>query len=211
MAFKDILVALTSYPEPTPVSVVDSAVSVAAALGALRLRSRYKIPRAALDPGERPSSGGIEATFIVNAPLQCAHYVLARNHAGEPLVAIDHGHASEAMIDHKLEHPGQLRVSPDIDEFRGHDIRNRSLHQFVITRYHVSRGKDKARQIVELGHQANHLRTFLDGIGIEVVVFEKIAELAQRNTPRYCLDVTRHVVCYDLFDESIQTLPLSGE
>ena len=32
MAFKDILVALTSYPEPTPVSVVDSAVSVAAAL-----------------------------------------------------------------------------------------------------------------------------------------------------------------------------------
>jgi nucleotide-binding universal stress UspA family protein len=34
VAFKDILVALTSYPEPTPVSVVDSAVSVAAALGA---------------------------------------------------------------------------------------------------------------------------------------------------------------------------------
>jgi nucleotide-binding universal stress UspA family protein len=34
MAFKDVLVVLTSYPEPTPVSVVDSAVSVAAALGA---------------------------------------------------------------------------------------------------------------------------------------------------------------------------------
>ena len=34
MAFKDILVALPSYPEPTSVSVVDSAVSVAAALGA---------------------------------------------------------------------------------------------------------------------------------------------------------------------------------
>jgi nucleotide-binding universal stress UspA family protein len=34
MAFKDVLVALTSYPEPTPVSVVDSAVSIAAALGA---------------------------------------------------------------------------------------------------------------------------------------------------------------------------------
>jgi hypothetical protein len=34
MAFKDILVALTSYPEPTPVFVVDSAISVAAALGA---------------------------------------------------------------------------------------------------------------------------------------------------------------------------------
>jgi nucleotide-binding universal stress UspA family protein len=34
MAFKDILVALTSYPEPTPVSVVEDAVSVAAVLGA---------------------------------------------------------------------------------------------------------------------------------------------------------------------------------
>ena len=34
MAYNDILVALTSYPEPTPVSVVENAVSVAAALGA---------------------------------------------------------------------------------------------------------------------------------------------------------------------------------
>jgi len=34
MAFNDILVTLTSYPEPTPVSMVESAVSVAATLGA---------------------------------------------------------------------------------------------------------------------------------------------------------------------------------
>jgi nucleotide-binding universal stress UspA family protein len=34
MAFRDILVALTSYPEPTPVSVVEDAVSVASLLGA---------------------------------------------------------------------------------------------------------------------------------------------------------------------------------
>ena len=34
MAFKDILLALTSYPEPTPVSVVEEAVSVASMLGA---------------------------------------------------------------------------------------------------------------------------------------------------------------------------------
>ncbi len=34
MAFKDILVMLTSYPEPTPVSVVEDAISVAAAFGA---------------------------------------------------------------------------------------------------------------------------------------------------------------------------------
>ena len=34
MVFKDILLTLTSYPEPTPVSVVERAVSVAAAFGA---------------------------------------------------------------------------------------------------------------------------------------------------------------------------------
>jgi nucleotide-binding universal stress UspA family protein len=34
MAFKDILLTLTSYPQPTPVSVVEDAVSIAAALGA---------------------------------------------------------------------------------------------------------------------------------------------------------------------------------
>src|ERR1035437_9857109 len=34
MAFNDIMVALTSYPEPTPVTVIEDAVSVAAALGA---------------------------------------------------------------------------------------------------------------------------------------------------------------------------------
>jgi nucleotide-binding universal stress UspA family protein len=34
MAFKDILLTLTSYPDPTPVSVVEDAVSVAATLGA---------------------------------------------------------------------------------------------------------------------------------------------------------------------------------
>ncbi len=34
MAFKDILLTLTSYPEPTPVSVLQNAVSIAATLGA---------------------------------------------------------------------------------------------------------------------------------------------------------------------------------
>jgi nucleotide-binding universal stress UspA family protein len=34
MSFKDVLVALTTYPEPTPESAVDDAVDVAAALGA---------------------------------------------------------------------------------------------------------------------------------------------------------------------------------
>jgi len=34
MSFKDILLTLTSYPEPTPISVIDDAVSIANALGA---------------------------------------------------------------------------------------------------------------------------------------------------------------------------------
>jgi nucleotide-binding universal stress UspA family protein len=34
MAFKDILLTLTSYPQPTPVSTVEDAVSIAATLGA---------------------------------------------------------------------------------------------------------------------------------------------------------------------------------
>ena len=34
MSFKDVLIALTTYPEPTPVSAVDDAVDLAAALGA---------------------------------------------------------------------------------------------------------------------------------------------------------------------------------
>src|SRR6516225_9503064 len=34
MAFKDLLLALTTYPEPTAVSALDDAVAVSAALGA---------------------------------------------------------------------------------------------------------------------------------------------------------------------------------
>ena len=48
MAFKDILVALNSYPEPTPISVVEGAVSVAAVLGAhiaaLSCETRVQMP-----------------------------------------------------------------------------------------------------------------------------------------------------------------------
>ena len=48
MAFKDILVALNSYPEPTPVTVVDDAVSIAATLGAhiaaLSCETRVQVP-----------------------------------------------------------------------------------------------------------------------------------------------------------------------
>lgn len=48
MAIKDILVALTSYPEPTPASSAANAVSIAAALGAhlaaLSFETRVQVP-----------------------------------------------------------------------------------------------------------------------------------------------------------------------
>ena len=48
MPFKDILVALNSYPDPTPVSVVEDAVSVAATLGAhlaaISCETRVQLP-----------------------------------------------------------------------------------------------------------------------------------------------------------------------
>lgn len=48
MAFKDILVALNSYPDPTPVSVVEDAVAVATALGAhlaaVSCETRVEVP-----------------------------------------------------------------------------------------------------------------------------------------------------------------------
>ena len=48
MAFKDILVALNSYPDPTPVSVIEDAVSVAVVLGAhlaaLSCETRVQLP-----------------------------------------------------------------------------------------------------------------------------------------------------------------------
>ena len=40
MSFKDILVALTTYPEPTPVSAVEEAVELAAAAGRQDFRDR---------------------------------------------------------------------------------------------------------------------------------------------------------------------------
>ena len=42
MSFKDILVALTTYPQPTPTSAVEEAVDLAVALGARFPQLRVK-------------------------------------------------------------------------------------------------------------------------------------------------------------------------
>jgi len=81
MAFKDILLTLTSYPEPTPVSVVEEAISIAATLeahlAALSCEVRVQLPGHFLSgsvaniPGiiageaekSRKSASGLLATF----------------------------------------------------------------------------------------------------------------------------------------------------
>jgi nucleotide-binding universal stress UspA family protein len=80
VAFKDILVALTSYPEPTPVSVVDDAVSVAVALGAhlaaLSFEARVQVP------------GHFISNSLV-AGMISAETEKSRNNARELLAAFD--------------------------------------------------------------------------------------------------------------------------
>jgi nucleotide-binding universal stress UspA family protein len=80
MAFKDILVALNSYPDPTPVSVVDDAVSIAAVLGAhiaaLSCETRVQVP------------GHFISTSTVDAML-AGEAAKSRNNARELLAAFD--------------------------------------------------------------------------------------------------------------------------
>jgi hypothetical protein len=140
----------------------------------------------------------------LDAVLQRTHQVLARDHADEPQITFDHRHASEPMIDHELKHPGQLRFCPDIDELWGHDVRNSSLHQIVVARDHVSRGKDEAGKVVELRNQSHHLRVFLDRKGIEVFFFEQVTEFPQRDAARHGPGVPRHGAASYLFEELVQ-------
>jgi len=140
----------------------------------------------------------------VRTTPQRAHHVFARDHAGQPLVAFDHRHASDSMIDHELEHPRQPSVRPDIDEVRRHDIGDGLLHQIFVARDHASRGKNKAGEKIELRNQAHHRGTFLNRIGVEVVLVEQVAEFAQRDAARHGPGITRHVAGGYLFKERMQ-------
>jgi nucleotide-binding universal stress UspA family protein len=92
MAFKDILVALTSYPEPTPVSVVDDAVSVAAALG---------VHLAALSFETRPQVPGHFISNSLVTGMISAETERSRNNARELLAAFDAA-AEKAGILHEI-------------------------------------------------------------------------------------------------------------
>jgi nucleotide-binding universal stress UspA family protein len=67
MAFKDLLLALTTYPEPTPVSALDDAVAVSVALGArisaIACQVKVQVPGSVLSHavGDIPAMIGAEA------------------------------------------------------------------------------------------------------------------------------------------------------
>ena len=95
MAFKDILVALTSYPDPSPISVVDDAVSIAAVLGAnlaaLSCETHVQVPGHFL-PGSFANLPGIiageGAKSRQNAQDLLAVFDKAAERAGVPHEAI---------------------------------------------------------------------------------------------------------------------------
>ena len=94
MAFKDILVTLTSYPEPTPVSVAEDAVAIAAALGAhvaaIACEVHVQIPGHFL-------SGG-----IVNVPgIIAGEAEKSRRNAHDLLAAFD-AVADKAGVPHEM-------------------------------------------------------------------------------------------------------------
>jgi hypothetical protein len=55
------------------------------------------------------------------------------------------------------------------------------------------------------------LPIFRDRVGVEVLSFEEIAEIAQRQAACYRLDIAGHVVCDGLFDKAFQDVTLNRE
>jgi nucleotide-binding universal stress UspA family protein len=93
MGYKDILVTLASYPEPTPISVLDSAVSIAAALGAhlaaLSCETHVQIP------------GHFLSGSVVNIPgIIAGETAKSRKNGQELLAAFDRA-AEKADISHE--------------------------------------------------------------------------------------------------------------
>jgi nucleotide-binding universal stress UspA family protein len=65
MAFKDVLVALTTYLEPTPVSAVENAVDIGAALGG-------KVSAIACEVKIKPPPGTLIPNYLLNIPAMVA-------------------------------------------------------------------------------------------------------------------------------------------
>ena len=117
MAFKDILVTLTSYPEPSPSSVVDDAVSIAAVLGAhlaaLSCETHVQVP------------GHFLSGSFANLPEIIAGEGAKSRHNAETLLAAFDKAAERAGVPHEaiLQKCTQTEV-PNllVDYARLHDL-----------------------------------------------------------------------------------------
>ncbi len=93
MAFKDVLLTLTSYPKPTPVSMVDDAVSIAAALGvhlaAISCEVRLEAP------------GSFLARTIIDIPGIVAHETAKSRENAEDLLAAFEAAAAKSGVTHE--------------------------------------------------------------------------------------------------------------
>jgi nucleotide-binding universal stress UspA family protein len=91
MAFKDILLTLTSYPEPTSVSVIEDAVSIAATLGAhlaaVACEVHVQVP------------GHFLAGTVANIPgILAGEAEKSRKHAKDLLAAFDAAAAKNGVL-----------------------------------------------------------------------------------------------------------------
>ena len=93
MAFKDVLLTLTSYPEPTPVSIVNDAVSIAAALGAhlaaISCEVHVEVP------------GSFLAKAIIDIPGIVAHETAKSRKNAKDLLAAFEAAAAKSGVTHE--------------------------------------------------------------------------------------------------------------
>ena len=107
MAVKDILLALTTYPQPTPISAVDQAIDFAAAIGArisaIACEVRYQVPRNLL------------ANALLDVPaLAAAEAKKSSNNAETLLVAFQDAAEKRGVFQERiLEHCLTTKV-PDL-------------------------------------------------------------------------------------------------
>jgi hypothetical protein len=149
-------------------------------------------------------SSQTELRFIAGARGERPDNILTGDNPGQPVIAIGHGNAPDAMFDHQLQYPRQPGVWADINEFADHDIGHGPVHQLGVARNHLVGRKGKALQQIELGYDTDRLAVLFDRIGVEIVALEHGAEFAYREFTRHRFDDARHVAGNDFLEEFIQ-------
>ena len=108
MAIRDVLLALTSYPEPTPVTVVEDAVSFAASLGchiaAIACETHVQVP-GTLFPSSLVNVGGMAASEA-HKSLNSAQALLAAFESGAGKAGLSHEKILERSLSHHV--PGMF-------------------------------------------------------------------------------------------------------